>query len=1847
MQDGTNSRVLRSGKNIAVSPGTPSAGATTSAETCTWSKGTGTRETDGEDGTHPAVVESNVEADDMGIDIPLRRDRVASAPGTVVNVPTRQAISHLDLLEAELAVQDAELARAQAASAAARSRLEIARVERANSSDAVPQFEESRLEGWVSEQRVVNRQAIADRPRTFPDFSRNARAPDAPSRPHADTAAARGNANDMSALADAIVQAVSLNRNQSNVPKFIHELPKFDGTIAEWMAFKSVFDDTKDMFSNIQNVARLRKALRGAAQESVRALLYTVTDPYDIIEALERRYGRPEMLILTELENVKRMPRLADDGRNLASFANKVANTVAAIKTLNQPQYLYSPELVNRVVEKLNLILKYKWFEFKSAHVGAPELILLSRFLNNIGDQCGGMFAYETARDERKSKNRTNHLTGERGHPPRSRTYSDSSDLESDVESEPRSRAVVANLKKRFVNKKPALKTQPKNSPSPNRPETSESKSIKCVVCSGNHTTAECADFSKLNVPDRWAAAKRFKLCFRCLDDNHRRPYRCRYVPCGLKGCEASHHRLLHGSDSKTPEHVKSNHGQVSSVNHVSQSNTYLKIIPVEIHGPLGTVTTHALLDEGSTMTLLERGVADEVVPRGRSESLSIEGVGGNVVNDPESCRVKLSIRGLCNRNYESMNAHTIDQLNLAPQKVDRELVMRCSHLIDIEDELCYDYAKPTVLIGQDNWHLITSRQLKIGKKDDPVASLTKLGWVLHGKDSLSGRDVARVNHIRVSERDDPALTLIREHFSIESLGVEPRRPKTDPNERALQILNSTCRKVGDRYEAGLLWRTDEEKMPLNKGQALHRLYNLESKLDKNTATKVEYTKQIENLIKNGHAEKVETTPTSPRSWYLPHFSVVHPQKGKIRVVFDAAARSGGKCLNDALLAGPDLLQSLFGVLIRFREGRIAVVADIKEMFLQIKVIEKDRDSLRFLWRGEDRTKAPQEYRMTSLIFGAASSPCIAIHVKNRNAENHGNQYPLVARATVRNFYMDDYLGAFDDEKVARQVVADMHKVHLNASFELRGWASNEPSVVNSVADTRSSDTTCLGKSEIERTLGLMWNHKRDTLSFNVNLRNTPPEVVRGEIPPTKRQVTSAVMSIFDPLGFVSPITVVGKALIQELWRSGIGWDDAVSPEHNEAWRSFISNLQCLKNLEVDRYVPATTSKEGELHTFVDASEKIYAAAVYFVSTNATNNRVARLVTGKARVAPLKPISIPRLELQAAVLGSRLADSVKRESDYTIKNCYYWSDSKTVLAWIKSDPRSYKSFVAHRLAEIENLSSPVDWRWVPSAENVADDATKGVPTEFGADHRWFCGAKFIVCDPETWPKEKPVAAPLPPSGEERVVKQVLVAHRQDSFLPDVARFSNYNKLLRATATVLLAAEVFKAKILKQKANTDVRNDQMKLAELLLARRSQHISFNEEIKRLEAGRPMQKNSTIRKIAVELKNGILYLDSRLKDERKRLPVLHAKEELTKKIIHHMHATLNHGNHHTVMNELQQKFHIVGLRGALRFIANKCQWCRTYRGTPHKVPIGDLPIERLTSNQPPFTAAAVDYFGPMHVTIGRRHEKRWGALYTCLTTRAVHVELAPSLSASSLILTLRRMMARRGTPTVLYSDNGTNMVGAEREIAEAIKSSDAQMIEFTNSKTIMWKKIPPGAPNMGGAWEILVRSIKAALKVTLKEKFPPEEILHTLLLEAEHIVNSRPLTPVNPNLEEEALTPNHFLIGRSNGIAPFGTFTDHQITPKSWKSAQHMADRFWSRWLIEYKPTLKTRQSHHTPQDNIKIGDIVLIVDQTMPRGAWPRGIVTSVFPGPDGRIRVTEVRTTAGLMRRPASRLIVIT
>ncbi|KAJ0169173.1 hypothetical protein K1T71_014914 [Dendrolimus kikuchii] len=389
---------------------------------------------------------------------------------------------------------------------------------------------------------------------------------------------------------------------------------------------------------------------------------------------------------------------------------------------------------------------------------------------------------------------------------------------------------------------------------------------------------------------------------------------------------------------------------------------------------------------------------------------------------------------------------------------------------------------------------------------------------------------------------------------------------------------------------------------------------------------------------------------------------------------------------------------------------------------------------------------------MTSLIFGATSSPCVALYVKNKNAREFENEDREAARAIVVNHYMDDYLQSLQTVEEARKMTAAVDNIQRRAGFQLRGWTSNYKEAISSFAPSGQT-TVEIGGSEIEKTLGLMWHVREDTLGFRVNQRRVPAEVLAGSRMPTKREALGLIMSIFDPLGFISPLTTPAKRIMQDTWKYKTTWDEVIPEELQDKWKNWLRDLISLPNLRIPRCYEYSPAAIRELHTFVDASEEAYAAVVYIRTTRADGRVNVMIAAAKSRVTPMKPVSIPRLELQAAVLGARLSKSVQEGHDWELHRHTYWSDSRTTLAWIRAEPRTYKTFVAHRLAEIEDLTKKNEWRWLPSAQNVADDATRKTPSDFNPQHRWFTGPKFLYLDIEKWPQE--TKTEVPTTGEEK------------------------------------------------------------------------------------------------------------------------------------------------------------------------------------------------------------------------------------------------------------------------------------------------------------------------------------------------------------------------------------------------------------------------------------------------------------------------------------------------------------
>ncbi|XP_053690927.1 uncharacterized protein LOC128739466 [Sabethes cyaneus] len=374
-----------------------------------------------------------------------------------------------------------------------------------------------------------------------------------------------------------------------------------------------------------------------------------------------------------------------------------------------------------------------------------------------------------------------------------------------------------------------------------------------------------------------------------------------------------------------------------------------------------------------------------------------------------------------------------------------------------------------------------------------------------------------------------------------------------------------------------------------------------------------------------------------------------------------------------------------------------------------------------------------------------------------------------------------------------------------------------------------------------------------------------------------------------------------------------------------------------------------------------------------------------------------------------------------------------------------------------------------------------------------------------------------------------------------------------------------------------------------------------------------------------------------------------ILPRKHCITSLIVTHYHNKYHHQNHETVINELRQRYQISCIRSCLNQIRKDCQRCKNENAAPNPPLMADLPPGRLAAFSRPFTHTGIDYFGPIEVAVGRRTEKRWGMLATCLTVRAVHIEVVYSLTTSSCIIAIRSFIARRGQPRQFYSDRGTNFIGAQRELKrlEDVIDHDEIMKEFTSEET-EWVFNPPQAPHMGGSWERLIRTVKRNLMAVCITKKPSDEVLRNTLIEIENVVNSRPLTFVpTDNDSAPALTPNHFLLGSSNGVKPLVISCDSGLALKqNWCTSQILANIFWKRWITDYLPEITRRSKWFHPVNPIVVGDVVIIVDHKLPRNCWPKGRVICATISRDNQVRVATVRTNVGVYQRPVTQLAIM-
>ncbi|XP_055604397.1 uncharacterized protein LOC129752651 [Uranotaenia lowii] len=1296
------------------------------------------------------------------------------------------------------------------------------------------------------------------------------------------------------------------------------------------------------------------------------------------------------------------------------------------------------------------------------------------------------------------------------------------------------------------------------------------------------------------------------------------------------KVCRKSDHRV---KDCVEFRNKSVEDPSVNSHRHANRSSLF-RILPVTLHFGGRSVNVFAFFDDGSSITLVENSIAEDLGIEGKGGILCLTWTADVTRDEPNSKWVSFDISGENSAHrYHLNNVRTVDNLALPGQTLEyKRLSEQYPHLSGIP-MIDYQNAVPKILIGNDNAHLAVPLRRREGSSDAPIATKSRLGWTIHGPIFEHTKSGPQYNfHLcQCSTKLETLHDLVKQSFTVENLGISFRgTSESDEDRRARNILEATTRRVGQRFETGLLFKYDYLEFPDSRPMALRRMQCLERRMAADPVIGNSVRKQISEYLQKGYLRKATETDlneTDPRRvWYLPLGIVINPKKpGKIRIFCDAAAKVDGVSLNSVLIKGPDLLLSLPRVLCGFREKKVAVCADIREMFHQVLIRDADVQVQRILWRDDPKLE-PTVFLMKVATFGATCSPCSAQYVKNKNAKEFELQYPAAVNSIIHHHYMDDYLESFDTEEEAAQRAREIKYVHAQAGFEIHSWSSNSERVLNVVGEADPSAVKRFDTSvecETERILGMLWLRQEDSFTFSSNFASIPDW-------PTKREVLRTVMSLYDPLGLLSHFTIHGKILIQDIWRSGISWDHPIPESLQVSWKRWVSLFSELDKIRIPRcYFPECVSTELDdlqLHMFVDASEAAYGCAAYLRATVEGAVRCV-LVAAKTKVAPLKTLSIPRLELQAALIGSRLLENVNTMHSYKVRQRFIWSDSKTVMSWINSDQRKFNQFVACRVGEILERTDVSEWRWIPTKLNVADDMTKWAsPPDFSSSGRWFLGPDFLYEDVETWPRQNSIVEETNEECRNRNVERVTVhAAYEPEPMINWRNFSQWNRLVRAASYVYrylwnlrrtAKEEPLKLGLLDQ--------EEIEAGEMFVYRCIQKESFAEELALLKRSRSPDGKSRTLKPTSKLSQlspfiddrGVLRMESRISvaafvsyDTRNPI-ILPPESRATHLLVHEMHKKYLHQNHETVVNEIRQKFHVSRLKSLVRRVSKDCLHCR--------------------------------------VSSRRSTVKRWVALFTCLTIRAVHLEVVHSLTTMSCKMAVRRFVGRRGSPVEIYSDNGTNFCGARNELMKDWDEINHHLANsFTNSKT-KWRLNPPSAPHMGGAWERLVRSVKVAFYAMSTTKTPNEETFATLIVEAEAIVNSRPLTFVSlENDSQEALTPNHFMLLSSSGTVqpPKETLEPKLATRDDWNLNRHLADMFWHRWVKEYLPVIARRTKWFSETKVLECGDLVVVVDETL-RNGWLRGRVTEVRTGADGRVRQAVVQTSSGIVTRPVAKIAVL-
>ncbi|XP_050066248.1 uncharacterized protein LOC114132630 [Aphis gossypii] len=1505
------------------------------------------------------------------------------------------------------------------------------------------------------------------------------------------------------------------------------------------------------------------------------------------IERLKQRYDNRSLVIQSHIRSLLESPYVeqptAKTSRTSALHAHVSAH-VAALRVLNQPTTEHwDAWLVTIIVSRLDAATSHGW-QLRQQNTQLPKYCDLEKFLSS---RCVAFESSEAA-------------SGSKG------------DTKANSSSETTKRSSVKH-----------------SSTEPRRALVAAADIVSCHYCTKPHKLFNCEEFKAVPINTRLSFVQGKGICFNCLSTGHmanvcRSTYRCRT-------CNRNHHSLLHFEKKERTEEKKELQGQQSDKGQIPSTSGILVSAPVpaetamkNAHVFLATALItvrdkngvrhqcRAILDSGSQVNFVSRKYANLLQLTCKRSSLPISGIGDNRLRARRTSFLSRTNRWLGYTGF----------------------VFPCLADPDFHHPQGID-----LLIGGGSFFdVLGTRKIPLN-----IGSVTlyesNFGWLVTGE--LSNQHAPTLLSMgQTIEEEWKVLSTIEDA----SYGRTSRANKRSQEEQETvqHFKQYTTRDEEGRFVVRLPIKQKISELGATLPMATARFLNVEKRLQNDENLKKEYIRFMNEYIELGHmVEVLENSIQTQNHFYLPHHSVTKASSltTKVRVVFDASAKStSGVSLNDVLRCGPTVQQDLFSILVRFRKHQFVVTSDIEKMFRQIKVGREDWDLQRIVWRSSPE-ELLRSYQLTTVTYGTTPASFLSTYCLIALAESVQNDYPKASKVIAEDFYMDDLMTGADTEEDCCQLQGDVRAVLDSAKLPLRKWCSNSELVLQNMSKHVDDPLFVLniGDDDTVKSLGLQWKPVADHFQYEIVSRST-----EGAL--SKRAILADLNRIFDPLGFLSPVLVRGKIFLQQLWSMKIDWDARLPVGIRQRWSQFYEELERVRALSIPRKAIPERANIIDVHGFCDASEEAYGACIYIRSHGSDGKWHSRLLCAKTRVAPLKGSTIPRLELNGALLLAELAQRVSESWQINVHQFKLWTDSTIVLGWLNSQSSRLKTYVANRVSQIMDVTEVKQWNHIGSQENPADIPSRGLrPEELLMSRLWWNGPAWLEGDEKDW-----ILNPITHAEEElpevREVKLVLAATNPVNGI--LKHYSEWNRMLRGVAWLTIYSKYLRKMI---KGPQSLRIPNLNEARKTILRMVQAECFSKEISSLEKGQEVSKNSKLRSLNPFLRDDLILVGGRLEnsdmvEERKHPVVLPAAHKVTRMIFEKYHLELLHGGPQLLLSEVRRLYWPLLGRVTARSVVWRCVQCtKSHPRFNHPI-MAALPRDRVQCTRP-FTVTGVDFAGPIFIRSGLRRvaaKKAWIAIFVCFSTKAVHLELVDDLSSRSFVATLRCFMARRGKCAKLYSDNGTNFVGAQKELVSMMKKASDDL----EKEGIEWHFNPPSAPHFGGIWESAVKSMKHHLKRVISDHKLTSTEMRTLLCQIEACLNSRPMTPLNSDPSDLAvLTPSHFLIGGAMLLPDEPDITKEE--PKGlrrWQLVQNLMQTFWKRWSNEYLPQIQIRGKWTSKSAQLAKGDVVIIKDDCMPPARWKLGIIVELHPGSDGVVRVVTLRTANGThMRRPVIKL----